>query len=175
MQEITYDEFVDRYEAISSGWDHMEFRDGYGTARELPRFATWQETGIDDGAWLDNWCTKVSSIASAGRRLRRLKVVSDPVSSYHRWIASIVHRIDAAGESHRWCYRPATAGIPQPGADFYLLDDSAVIFLHFDAEGRPNGYTFTRVSETVELCRSAFETVWETATPHGEFALQLNR
>ncbi|WP_373290294.1 DUF6879 family protein, partial [Pilimelia terevasa] len=56
-----------------------------------------------------------------------------------------------------------------PGTDYYLLDDRTVMFLHFDGDLNPAGYSATDDASTVELCRSAFERCWSSAVANDAF------
>ncbi|GGJ96276.1 hypothetical protein GCM10010123_27810 [Pilimelia anulata] len=124
MRPIDADEFRARYRGIARSWDHLELRDMYGTEREIAPFAQWAAGEPVDPAGLDWWCGIVRELAGAGRALRRVKVVSEPVSRYHRWVHSTQQHIVAAGEPTRWCPRRLLSGLPLPGNDFYLLDDA---------------------------------------------------
>ncbi|GGK02449.1 hypothetical protein GCM10010123_35480 [Pilimelia anulata] len=168
MRDIDYAEFRERYRAIRHSWAHLELRDSYGTAVENGPFARWLRDGVADPGYLAEWCELLRGLAAAGRTLRRVKVVGNPPSEYHRWIRAIIQPVVDAGEATRWCDRRAVAAVALPGADFYVLDDETVLFPHFDGAGSPVGYSLTDAPETVDLCRTAFEACWAAGTDHDD-------
>jgi hypothetical protein len=148
---------------------HLETRDAYGTAVELPHMAKWAAGEPDDLAWLQSWCETLRGHVSAGRTVRRARIVSEPLSDYQRWSHSIAHPMVEAGEDIRWVPRRLVSSIPIPGNDFYVFDDRLVVFLHYAG----NGLAVDKVASTdpadVELCRTSFEAVWQFAVAHRDY------
>jgi hypothetical protein len=148
---------------------HLETRDAYGTAVELPHMAKWAAEEPDDLQWLQDWCQILRRHAETGRSVRRARIVSEPLSDYQHWSYSIAHPMVAAGEDIRWVPRRLVSSIGLPGNDFYLFDDRLVVFLIYAG----NGLATDRVTSTepadIHLCRSAFEAVWKHAIPHDEY------
>jgi hypothetical protein len=69
-------------ELLQNGFDqeavHLEMRDAYGTAVELPHMAKWAAGEPDDLEWLKSWCATLRRHAAAGRSVRRARIVSEP-------------------------------------------------------------------------------------------------
>ncbi|GGK07078.1 hypothetical protein GCM10010123_41100 [Pilimelia anulata] len=169
MRELTYAEFVRAYESVADSWAHLELQPHYGVNLPSPHFAAWRRDEPDDLSYLDPWCGLLSAMTAAGKRLRRLKVVNEPLGEYHRWIHSAQGPIHRAGEVTRWCRRRDVPHVAFPATDYYLLDDSAALFLHFDGDLNPVAYTITEDSGIVALCRTAFAECWAAATDHDEY------
>jgi len=169
VQEITNDEFQDLTASFKHSAVHLETRDAYGTATELPHMAKWAAGEPDDLEWLQGWCAKVRAHVEAGRTVRRARVVSEPLSDYQRWSYSIARPMVEAGEDIRWVPRRLVSSIGIPGNDFYLLDDELVIFLHYAGSGLNIALTTSTDRSDVELCRTAFEQVWALSIPHSEY------
>lgn len=148
---------------------HLETRDAYGTAVELPHLAVWAAGEPDDLGWLDGWCATVREAVAAGKSVRRVRVVSEPLSDYQRWSHSIAGPMVDAGEDIRWVPRRLVSTIGIPGNDFYLFDGRLLAFLHYAGNGLATGRTRTADSRSIGLCRSAFEAVWGLAIPHREY------
>jgi hypothetical protein len=163
ITEEAFDSLLSTFERESI---HLEMRDSYGTAVELPHMAKWAAGEPDDLQWLEGWCQILRCHLAAGRSVRRARIVSEPLSDYQRWSHSIAHPMVAAGEDIRWVPRWLVSSIGLPGNDYYLFDDRLVVFLHYSG----NGLAVGRVSSTdladIRLCRSAFEAVWKFAIPH---------
>jgi hypothetical protein len=148
---------------------HLETRDAYGTAVELPHMAKWAAGEPDDLAWLQPWCATLRGHIRAGRQVRRARIVSEPLSDYQRWSYNIASSMVEAGEDIRWVPRRLVSSIAVPGNDFYVFDDRLVVFLHYAG----NGLAVDKVASTdpadVELCRTSFEAVWQLAVPHRDY------
>ncbi|GGJ95366.1 hypothetical protein GCM10010123_26450 [Pilimelia anulata] len=100
-------------------------------------------------------------------------MVSEPISEYHRWIHSILHRIVAAGEETRWCSRGDILAGPLPGSDFYVLDGAEVMFLRYSGDGVVTGLFVTEDPAVVRFCSAVFEDVWKLATDHRAYRPRL--
>lgn len=60
-----------------------------------------------------------------------------------------------------------------PGNDFWLFDETTVLFNHFDGDGDESELGGELVTEpaVAKLCATAFEAVWERAVPHENYAV----
>ncbi|WP_194829613.1 DUF6879 family protein [Nocardia sp. XZ_19_231] len=148
---------------------HLETRDAYGTETELPYMAKWAAGEHDDLTWLDDWCANLRRHADAGRTVRRARIVSEPLSAYQRWSHSIAQPMVDAGEDIRWVPRRQLDSVAITGNDFYLLDDQLVIFLHYSGAGLGVDKVVSTAPGDIELCRRAFEAVWQWAIPHRDY------
>lgn len=166
ITEEEFDQLLHRFEHESI---HLETRDAYGTAIELPYMAKWAAGEADDLEWLQDWCATVRGHVANGRPVRRARIVSEPLSDYQRWSHSIAHPMVDAGEDIRWVPRRLVSSVAMPGNDYYLFDDHLVVFLIYAG----NGLAIDRVTSTgpsdIELCRTAFEAVWQFAIPHHDY------
>ncbi|WP_020519376.1 DUF6879 family protein [Catelliglobosispora koreensis] len=169
MASIGEEEFEQLLRLFERDSIHMETRDAYGTAIELPHMAMWAAGEHDDLEWLQDWCATVRGHVSAGREVRRARVVSEPLSEYQRWSHSIAQPMVDAGEDIRWIPRRLISSVALPGNDYYLFDDRLVVFLIYAG----NGLAMDRVTSTdpadIRLCRSAFEAVWLHAISHRDY------
>jgi hypothetical protein len=172
MSSITAEEFEELLRDIRLGAVHLETRDAYGTAVELPHMAQWQAGEPDDLAWLQGWCATVRGHVTAGRTIRRARVVSEPLSEYQRWSHSIANPMVDAGEDIRWVPRRRVSSIGIPGNDYYLVDDRIVIFLHYAGDGLATDRTVSTDPDDLTLCRTAFEAAWKVSTPHRDYRPQ---
>lgn len=171
MTPVTDEEFG---ELLQNGFKHetvhLEMRDAYGTAVELPYMAKWAAGEPDDLEWLQGWCTTLREHVKAGRSVRRARIVSEPLSEYQRWSHSIALPMVEAGEDIRWVPRRLVSSIALPGNDFYLFDDRLAVFLLYAGSGLATGMVSSANPADLRLCRSAFEAVWKLAVPHREYA-----
>jgi hypothetical protein len=148
---------------------HLETRDAYGTAVELPHMAKWAAGEPDDLEWLQDWCATLRQHVRAGKSIRRARIVSEPLSNYQRWSYSIAHPMVEAGEEIRWVPRRLVSSIAFPGNDYYLLDDRLVVFLIYAGSGLAVDKVTSTDPNDIQLCRSAFEAVWKLSIAHRDY------
>lgn len=166
---ITREEFDDLFEKFESECLHLEMRDSYGTQAEILPFAKWIAGEADDFAWLEGWCDTVRRGVGQGKVFRRALVASEPLSEYRRWVHSVVTPIVEAGEDFRWVSRRLVSSIPLPGNDFYLIDGRKVVFMHYSGEGAMEDIVVSTDQRDIDLCRTAFDSVWGLAVPHRDY------
>ncbi|MFI2262350.1 DUF6879 family protein [Streptomyces tubercidicus] len=153
---------------------HLEMRDGY--MRSDPRFASWLQNPLSVPAANDPvsrpWLGLMREITSRGVEVRRARIFSEPMSDYLRFEHHLTPGNVGAGEQVRWLPRRKASDLVLPGNDFWLFDDSLVVFLHFTGDGElsPEGDEERTTEPSVaRLCSAAFEAVWERAVPHEEY------
>jgi hypothetical protein len=148
----------------------LEMRDSYDET--VTGFAEWQATGdtsgFDWGSHLDVVCEAVAQ----GVRIRRVRVVSEPLSEYLRWEHSCTERNIEAGEDIRWLPRPKAADLMLPGADCWVFDHRVVRWNFQRGDGtNPEEYSFSSDPRTIRDIVAAFEMAWDRATPHADYKL----
>ncbi|MFE9325288.1 DUF6879 family protein [Nocardia sp. NPDC052278] len=169
MTSISDDEFDQLLTDFERTAVHLETRDAYGTTVELPHMAQWAAGEHDDLEWLQGWCATLRNHIDAGRTVRRARIVSEPLSNYQQWSYSIAQPMIDAGEDIRWVPRRRVSSIAIPGNDFYLLDNALVVFLHYSGDGLGVAKVTSTDPHDIQLCRTAFEAVWQQAIPHREY------
>ncbi|MDH6140964.1 MULTISPECIES: DUF6879 family protein [Kitasatospora] len=157
---------------------HLEMRDWYGVGDEATDFEHFRQTGIhpDLDPESDGWAAWVPLVREAigrGVVMRRARIVSEPVTDYIRFEhAGTVVNI-AAGEQVRWLPRRLASDIAVPGNDFWVFDGRLVEFNHFTGNGdwADPQYELTEDPAVVQLCVSAFESVWARGIDHAKYAV----
>lgn len=170
MRQASYQDLNRLCRGITTSFLHMETRDAYGTEVELPHLAKWHRGEPDDYAWFTWWLELLRSHRSAGRACRRVRVVSEPLSDYQRWVLSFTEKFVDAGEDIRYVNRARLTTTMLPGSgDYYVFDGELVLFLHYAGSGTNASYEIAEDRETVRACQQAFETVWALATPFRDY------
>lgn len=169
MTPVTDEEFEELLVSFGREAVHLEMRDAYGTAVELPHMAQWVAGEPDDLEWLQDWCAALREHVRAGKSVRRARIVSEPLSDYQRWSYSIAYPMVEAGEDIRWVPRRLVSSIALPGNDYYLFDDRLAVFLLYSGNGLTHGRLSSADPDVIWLCRSAFEAVWKLSIPHREY------
>ena len=147
---------------------HLELRDTY--AGTDPDFAAWRIGELVDRSEGDaEWHALIRPLVDRGVDVRRLRVMSEPVSDYIRWEHMITDASSiAAGESVRWLPRRRVSDLAVPGNDFWLFDDR-IVFNYFSGEGEWVDGELTTEHTVVEFCRSAFEALWRRGIDHADY------
>jgi hypothetical protein len=152
---------------------HLEMRDAYAVQNETARLAAFLATGRytdDEDPDRQEWLNRIRALTGAGKRVRRVRIVSEPVTDYIRFEWAGTGPNVEAGEEVRWLPRRLASGIAVPGNDFWLFDDAAVVFTVFTGAGEVAERQLYTDPAVVELCRSAFAATWSAATPHSDYA-----
>ncbi|NJP42645.1 DUF6879 family protein [Actinacidiphila epipremni] len=152
---------------------HLEMRDVYYSN---PRFEAWRQgqrvDWADRASWWRPFHQDIADAVGRGVRVRRARVVCEPVSEYIRWEHYVTEANVRAGEQVRWLPRRETGSLLMPGRDFWVFDDQVVRYSDFGGDGAYVGEEFTDDPGVVALSAAAFERVWERAVPHEDFEIE---
>ncbi|MGW2226633.1 DUF6879 family protein [Streptomyces formicae] len=168
----SFDELLDSAEHTAV---HLEMRDAYGVSSEADDFAHWQATGQRDtdpaSPYWGPWVELIRRTVARGVRVRRARIVSEPVSDYIRFEHAGTEINLGAGEDVRWLPRRRASDIALPGNDFWLIDGKLIHWNHFTGAGGSGGAEISDDEAAAKLCAEAFETVWARAVPHAEYRI----
>jgi len=145
---------------------HLEMRDAYTPSD--PAFLEWKAGGppADEPAWRD----LIRANVARGVRVRRARVVSEPLSDFIRFEYESVAGINiAGGEDVRWLPRRLASDLCLPGNDFWLFDDRLLRFGYFAGNGDFLSNELDDRPDVVKMCGAAFEAVWQRAIPHADY------
>jgi hypothetical protein len=152
---------------------HLEMRDVYAVEDERGRFARFLERGYRDhdaeAEERQPWMTLIRESTEAGKTFKRVRIISEPVTDYIRFEWAGAGRSVEAGEQIKWLPRRLASPIALPGNDFWLFDESTVVFTVFTGEGDVLERQLTTDPAVARLCQAAFEAVWSIAIPHSEY------
>ncbi|MEV4096590.1 DUF6879 family protein [Streptosporangium saharense] len=146
---------------------HLETRDTYDPTH--PAFQDFLNGG--SGRYdRSGWTETVRAAVERGVRIRRARVISEPVSDYIRWEHMITDENVAAGEEVRWLPRRRAFDLMLPGSDFWMFDGRVVCFNFNAGSGEDTGEEeFSIEPDLVTRCVAIFEQVWERAVPHAQY------
>jgi len=170
ISEEERDRFLTTYQREAL---HLEMRDVYATDIEKSRFATWlRGEPLDpeaEAAWWQPWRDLMRRNIEAGKTLRRLRIISEPVTDYIRFEWLDAEQLVEAGEDVRWLSRRHASPLLLPGNDCWLFDRETVAFTYFDGDGHVLRHELTTDPQLVNQCLIAFEAAWGKAVPHRDF------
>lgn len=170
ISEEDRDRFLSTYRVEAL---HLEMRDIYATDIERDRFDAWMRGEAPDSdreaEWWRPWFALMRANLDAGKSLRRLRIVSEPVTDYIRFERLDADQLEKAGEQVRWISRRNASALMLPGNDFWLFDGETVVFTNFSGYGHVLDHCITRDLDIVAQCHAAFEAAWRIGTPNAEF------
>jgi len=150
---------------------HLEMRDHYTPGS--PRFRAWRQGHREDPAnraeWWNEHHTTIAGAVARGVTVRRVRVVSEPLSDYVRFEYDVTFSNLAAGEQVRWLPRHRAIDLALPALDFWLFDDRLARFHHFDGSGEVVADELLDAPHVIKLCAEAFEAVWDRAINHEDY------
>lgn len=158
--------------ACGSSAVHLELRDSYDGGD--PWFRAWlagDEEEFQRRLAPRPWLDLIGEVTGRGVDIRRVRVVSEPVSDYIRFEHATTASNVAAGEQIRWLPRHLATGLLLPANDFWVFDGQRAQFNYFSGGGE---FLQTRLSPDPAIaaqCAAAFEAVWERAVPHQDYEL----
>jgi hypothetical protein len=151
---------------------HLEMRDVYAAA-DHSRFRRWlageKSDPAEEADWWRPWREMMSRHQEAGRSLRRLRVVSEPVTDYIGFEYLDAAELVRLGEDVRWLPRQRASDLLLPVNDFWCFDAQSVVFTYFSGDGEVQGYELTTDPALLARVTAAFEQAWSVAIPHREY------
>jgi hypothetical protein len=148
----------------------LETRDRYLDAEEQEPIRRFLAGEKPDDAWFMDWYESVERLTASGRQMKRVRVVSEPHSDYTRFGVDLARRLNVpAGEDIRYLPRHRSWELSLPDEDFWLLDSSRVLVLHFDDDVLLGAEL---VSDPAEVVRRAYwrDAAWHYAVPVDAYA-----
>jgi len=146
----------------------LELRDSYKVDQDdldAWRSGDYEALEISYNGWRD----AVAAMAAEGRTLRRVRVVSEPLSEYQQMAVRFSGSAVDAGEDLRWLPRRLTSAIALPGNDCFVLDGKIAMFNVLDGDNDRSEIQLSVDAGVVKFCRDAFETAWSLAVPHRDY------
>jgi hypothetical protein len=161
--------FEDLFRTVQRTAFHLEVQDTYHTPEESGPFQLFLNGRDDDLAWMQSWLALVTEATSAGKEITRARIVTVPHGDYTRWGLTIAEHNIAAGENIRWLPRHLIDPVELTTDDYWLFDDSRVVFTVFTPDGASGGGVATTDPVIVRHCRTVRDRVWEAAIPHAQY------
>lgn len=153
---------------------HLETRDDYSSANETAALTQWKadETADPRADSFPSWAATVSGIVGRGVVMQRARIVTEPHTTYTRYLFALARYNTEAGEDVRYLARRDANPKDSEAEDFWLVDDEAAAYSLFDDRGFWVGAALTRDPSIVGPAMEIRDRVWAAATPFEEYAGQ---
>jgi hypothetical protein len=147
----------------------LELRQVYTMPGEEDDLAAFARGELPPPGYHYGWLDTVAEAHKAGKTMRRVRIVTRPLSFYTRWEFVWGYAWNArAGEDIRILDRTDTTGPELPDHDFWLFDDTTVVKLLYRPDGAQEGRELVEHSDLSQYL--AWQTAaWELAVPFTDY------
>ena len=164
------------FPALTSSWFRLETLQAYAVDEEREEYEAFLRTGRLESPGDEEWQAMIRRHVAAGRSLRRVHVVEEPLSDYMRYEIAGYLRNQEAGEDIRLIPVPAgewPEGLPPLGTDYWLIDDGTpsqgAWSMEYDDVGGWLRAPYVEDPETVEDFRRWRDTALQLAVPLDDY------
>lgn len=125
--------FFDAFERTAFRLETYPAYDVASEQDEYQRFLSSGTLSIPDD---DLWLTRVRHFRASSRWIGRVHVLRRPLTDYLRYEFAVYRHTVAAGEDIRILDLTSQPNPGLPNQDFWLLDDTSVVRMDYDDQGR---------------------------------------
>lgn len=112
------------------------------------------------------WHEYIRGLRRDGKTFERVRMLTEPLTEYLRWMVPLTQRNIDAGEDIRWITQTQARGLGLPTYDFYLFDDARLAIMRFGEEYLLDGLEVTDDADVVARHRQYRAVAWRAARPH---------
>jgi hypothetical protein len=113
----------------------LELLDEYDSPRTRVRVARFLAGQPEDAEVRAYWDAVIRDARQAGKVVRRVHVVAEPLTDYLRFELDFYRGSAAAGEDIRILPADVAAGLNLPGFDYWLFDDQCAAVMYYGERG----------------------------------------
>ena len=132
IDRAEFERLVESFTA--SAW-RLEIQGTYDEPEEREPLRRFLAGEPPDHEWMTDWFEWVAELTSQGRRMGRVRVLTEPLTDYLRFELSFTGPAVDAGEDIRVLSESAARELALPRDDFWLFDDRLVAVLRFGDTG----------------------------------------
>ena len=152
----------------------LEARDNYtepGEDEPLERFRAGERADSPwTIEWFRSWAEAVQRWTGEGKRMERVRVVTEPLTEYIQWELDLAQLNTTAGEDIRYLPRTRARELELPDEDFWLFDSRFAAVLRFgDNDVRVGVEVIDDPVEVLRRCQWR-DIAWHYAIPYRDYA-----
>ncbi|MGH3900566.1 MAG: DUF6879 family protein [Pseudonocardiaceae bacterium] len=170
--KLTDEQFDELFETYRYTARRLEPRDCYHTETSTEPRRRYQAGELSNYTFMDRWTGKVSRWSAQGKRMVRVRVITEPLTEDARYLLHIAQLNAAAGEEIRYLPRQRAQELELglPDEDYWIFDATTAAIIHFDEEDRPVGQEL--IDDPAEIVRRLhwFDAAWHHSISREEFA-----
>jgi hypothetical protein len=165
MSLLVDEDFFDLFRTFKHTAFRLEVRESYYEKKQLGQFRAGERVDL---TYMEAWLALIVQLRVEGKRIERVRLVSQPFSDYTQYGLWLCQYNIQAGEDIRYLLRDHAAGLPNH--DYWLLDSSRLYVVRFTDKDELLGAEPVEepVADIVQHCfwRDA---AWHQAIPYAEF------
>jgi hypothetical protein len=171
MGVLNADEFTDLFRGFTCSARRLESRQHTHIDAEQPRFRAFLAGELPETCEWEptSWTEMIGRQTRAGRTLQRVRVMSQPLSEYNRYLLYRTPYNLGAGEDIRYLERAQANAMGLPDHDYWVFDSALICFLRFTANGRLIGYDVVDDPEIVAWHEEFILRALDVATPYDAY------
>jgi hypothetical protein len=164
MALLTDEEFFDLFRTFEHTAYRLEVRESYYEKEQLSQFLAGERVNL---SYMEEWLALMVQARVEGKRIERVRVVSQPFSDYTRYGLWLCQYNSQAGEDIRYLNRQDAGGLPNH--DCWLLDSSRLYAVRFTEDDELVGAE--AVENAAAVIQHGFwrDAAWHHAVPYAEF------
>jgi hypothetical protein len=133
------------------------------------RYRAWLDDPSVDRSDADHeWFDIMAPLRAHDADLRRLRIVSEPWSTYVQYEFAVTAGLVTAGERVRWLPRDRASDLRLPGNDFWIVDDH-LLFNLAAGDGAWKAVQANDDPSVLAFCVGSFETAWLRGIDHDHY------
>lgn len=164
----------DEFGAIFDNFEHtafrLEVRDRYDEPYENESLHKFLAGEPDDLPWMQEWLDMIRAAMADGRRFRRVRVVSLPLTDYSRFGVWCAQFTNAAGEDIRYLTRDRAEATELPHHDYWLFDSRTLVRMHINDDDQFLGAELVEEPAAVVQANYWRDAAWHHAVTRDDFA-----
>jgi hypothetical protein len=171
---VSADEFLDLFRQAKSDVFRLELRDRYNVPAERDRWEAfqardWPRLEELNKAQRATWMHLMREVTSTGRRVERVRVVTEPPTAYIQFELRLNAGNAEAGEDIRYLPRDQAEELDLPSLDYWLFDSTTAVVLHFGDDDELLGMELVDASSAIEGFCAGRKAAWRLAVPYSEY------
>ncbi|MFC4056681.1 DUF6879 family protein [Planomonospora corallina] len=172
---LTGEEFLELFTSFRHTAYRLELRDRYNVPAETDRLAAYAAGDWDELERLNTiqrkpWMDLMRAATAVGKRVERVRVVTEPLSPYMEFTLHLTAGNIAAGEDIRFLPRDQAAGLDLPTVDAWLFDSWFIVVGRFNDDDELEAWEYVdHPAAVVEHCAGR-DAAWHHAIRYNEYA-----
>lgn len=150
----------------------LEPRDRYNTGLSTEALGRYLAGEPVDYSFMDRWTGQVSGWRAQGKRMARVRVVTEPLTDDACFSLDVARLNVAAGDEIRYLPRQRAHELELglPDEDYWVFDATTAAIIHFDEDDRPVGHEL--IDDPAQIIQRLhwFDAAWHHSVSREEFA-----
>lgn len=164
------EDWASRFRSFKREAFRLETLPQYLVPQEREQFTEFKRTGVippasdEPGGWFET----IRHAYARGARMRRVHVVTEPLSDYLRFEFAYYVLNSKAGEEIRILDLGKTGPLDLPGFDFWMFDEAEVVHMMYEPDGTQTGRQLLD-SPDLEQFLTWRDLAWDRSIPFVEY------